>query len=69
MIKFTDGKKEYIWDDNDEIIGMDKMDAEMLKMVVFAELLNDDHILTTSIIKSKGFNIIEQDEEPEGAIY
>lgn len=69
MIKFTDGKKEYIWDDNNEIIGMDKMEAEMLKMIVFAELLRDNHILTTGVLESKGFKIIEQDEEPEGVIY
>ena len=27
MIKFTDGKKEYIWNDNDEIIGMDEIET------------------------------------------
>ena len=34
MIKFTDGKKEYIWNDNNEIIGMDKNAAEVLKDLV-----------------------------------
>lgn len=69
MIKFTDGKKEYIWDDNDEIIGMDKMDAEMLKMKDQLAIIQDHHILRTGVLAAEGFKIIEQDEEPEGVIY
>lgn len=69
MIKFTDGKKEYIWDDNNEIIGMDKMDAEMLKIKDKLAFIQDHHILRTGVLEAEGFKIIEQDEEPEGVIY
>lgn len=69
MIKFTDGEKEYIWNDNDEIIGMDKMDAEILKMLDKIAAMQDNHILRTGVLKAEGFKILEQDEEPEGAIY
>lgn len=69
MIKFTDGEKEYIWNDNDEIIGMDKMDAEMLKMLDKIAAMQDNHILRTGVLKAEGFKILEQDEEPKNAIY
>lgn len=68
MIKFTDGEKEYIWNDNDEIIGMDKMDAEMLKTLDKIAAMQDNHILRTGVLESAGFKIIEQNEEPKNAI-
>jgi len=69
MIKFTDRKKEYIWTDDDEIIGMDKISADMLKMADKIAIMTNNHILKTSLLESEGFSIIEQDEEPEEAIY
>ena len=69
MIKFTDGKKEYIWNDNDEIIGMDKNLAQMLKWEDDIACTVDNHILRTGVLEAEGFEILEQDEEPEDAIY
>lgn len=69
MIKFTDGKKEYTWTDDGEIIGMDKMRAELLKMTDDIAIMQDNHILRTGVLEAEGFTIIEQDSEPVGAIY
>ncbi len=68
MIKFTDGKKEYIWNDNNEIIGMDEMDSDVLKMFVDINCSNN-HISPLSVLKSEGYKILEQDIEHEDFIY
>ena len=69
MIRFTDGKKEYVWTDDDEIIGMDEMDAEILKMSDEIAWTTDNHILRTGVLEAEGFTILEQDTEPDGVIY
>ena len=69
MIRFTDGKKEYIWNDNDEIIGMNENAAEVLKDLVSITCSIDNHISVTGIIESEGYKIIEQDEENDDFIY
>ena len=78
MIKFTDGKKEYIWNDNDEIIGMDKNDADFLIMSINAGFFNleNQFISLTSVIESNGFKVLEQnieynenDEKELGIVY
>ena len=67
MIKFTDGKKEYIWNDNDEIIGMNEVDAEVLKMQL--QIADDESFgylpVTRDVFKEQGFTIIEDDETEE----
>ena len=68
MIKFTDGKKEYIWNDNDEIIGMNEMDSDVLKMFVDINCSNN-HISPLSVLESEGYKILEQDIEHEDFIY
>jgi len=65
MIKFTDGKKEYIWNDNDEIIGMDKNVAEVFMMSINAEFCGSENqfISLTSVIEANGFKVLEQNIE------
>lgn len=69
MIRFTDGKKEYIWTDDDEIIGMDKIDADLLKTLDKNAYMIDNHIRRTGFLESEGFTILEQDEESDDTIY
>ncbi len=69
MIKFTDGKKEYIWNNNDEIIGMDEKDAQMLKWSDDIARTIDNHISRTGVLEAEGYKILEQEVKHEGIIY
>ena len=69
MIRFTDGKKEYIWTDDDEIIGMDEMDTEILKKRIEIEFRINHGLLPNDFFEKEGFTILEQDIEPDDAIY
>lgn len=65
MIKFTDGKKEYFWTDDDKIIGMNEMDSDIFKMTVNIELAlpQNQFISSLNVIESMGYTILEQDIE------
>ena len=66
MIKFTDGKKVYIWNDNDEIIGMDKNATEILKMNLhIADMESFGYLPKRDVFREQGFTILEDNESEE----
>lgn len=65
MIKFTVGKNEYFWTDDDKIIGMNKINSDIFKITVNAELAlpKNQFVSLLKIIESMGYTILEQDIE------
>ena len=65
MIKFTDGKNEYFWTDENKIIGMNEKNANILKMAISVELTlpQNQFVSLLTIIESMGYTILEQDIE------